>query len=176
MDAASAAQAARAAADLNAELRAKPVHPKQELGKDDFLKLLVTEMSHQDPLQPLTDKEFISQMAQFSSLQEMNAMNKTLGDMRNASGLASATAYLGKTVSVAAGDKEHVGKVHAIEIVDGAAHLHLGDASYPMSSVIGVIDDTPVAPAAKELHTTAEIPTAAPEMDALKTRAKEGQK
>ena len=46
----------------------------QQLGKNDFLKLLVTQLTHQDPTQPVKDQQFIAQMAQFSSLEQMQNM------------------------------------------------------------------------------------------------------
>ncbi len=46
--------------------------PSQTLGKDDFLQLLVTKMQNQDPLNPTSDEDFVAQLAQFSSLEQMN--------------------------------------------------------------------------------------------------------
>lgn len=47
------------------------------LGKDEFLQLLVTQMQYQDPLNPTSDTEFIAQMAQFSSLEQMQNLNNS---------------------------------------------------------------------------------------------------
>lgn len=48
------------------------------LDKDAFLKLLVTQLQNQDPLSPMEDREFIAQMAQFSSLEQMQNLNDTM--------------------------------------------------------------------------------------------------
>ena len=51
-----------------------------ELNKDTFIKLLVTQMQNQDPLSPMEDREFIAQMAQFSSLEQMQNLNTGMTD------------------------------------------------------------------------------------------------
>lgn len=59
------------------------------LGRDAFLQLLVTQMSHQNPLQPQEDGAFIAQLAQFSSLEQLQGMRGTLDNIAAAFGLPS---------------------------------------------------------------------------------------
>ncbi|MCK8058761.1 MULTISPECIES: flagellar hook capping FlgD N-terminal domain-containing protein [unclassified Fusibacter] len=54
----------------------------QDMGKDQFLHILLTQLSNQNPMDPLQDKDFIAQMAQFSSLENMQAMNETFGEVK----------------------------------------------------------------------------------------------
>ncbi len=68
-----------------------------ELGKEAFLKILIAQLSNQDPLDPLKDKDFIAQMAQFSTLEQMTNMNKSIEQM-NAVTKGSAVNYIGRVV------------------------------------------------------------------------------
>jgi len=71
------------------------------LGQDAFMKILVTQMKHQNPLEPVKDTEFIAQMAQFSSLEQLSNLNQTMTQFIKLQGNQSLTehAYLiGNTV------------------------------------------------------------------------------
>jgi flagellar basal-body rod modification protein FlgD len=77
------------------------------LSKDDFLRLLVTQLQHQDPLNPLDENQFLSQTAQFTALEQLQNINTALGDLTAqtaSSSLAQSAALLGKTVKVAGSD------------------------------------------------------------------------
>jgi flagellar basal-body rod modification protein FlgD len=84
------------------------------LGKDDFLKLLITQLQNQDPTSPMENTEFISQMAQFSSLEQMTNMSSSFSKMAAYISSSEATATLGKTVELDIGDTNVQG------IVEGA--------------------------------------------------------
>ena len=85
-----------------------------ELGKDDFLKLLITQLSNKDPTSPMENTEFISQMAQFSSLEQMTNMSTSFSKMASFINSSEAASTLGKTVELNVGDASVTG------IVEGA--------------------------------------------------------
>src|SRR3954469_25240274 len=69
------------------------------LGKDDFLKLLVTQLQHQDPMNPVDDKDFMGQMAQFTSVEQLTNMATAVDRMSTASQSTQSIALIGKTVT-----------------------------------------------------------------------------
>ena len=99
--------------NFNKALNSSGRMPSQQLGKDDFLKLLITQLSNQDPTSPMEDTQFISQMAQFSSLEQMTNMNESFNKMAAMINSSQATSTSGKTVEVDLGDTTSQGVVEA---------------------------------------------------------------
>lgn len=87
---------------------------KEGLDKDDFLKILITQLSNQDPTKPMEDKEFIAQMAQFSTLEQMTNMNEGFAAVADKIGASQALGMLGKTVEIEMGESLISGKVEAV--------------------------------------------------------------
>lgn len=87
---------------------------QRDLGKDDFLKLLITQLSNQDPTSPMENTEFIAQMAQFSSLEQMTNMNQEFAKMNSMLVSSQAVGTIGKTVDITLGDTKTTGVVEAV--------------------------------------------------------------
>ena len=88
--------------------------PNQNLGKDDFLKILLTQLAHQDPTAPMQDREFIAQMAQFSSLEQMTNMAADFSRMARMLMSSEASTALGKAVDINLGDDFIQGVVQGV--------------------------------------------------------------
>jgi flagellar basal-body rod modification protein FlgD len=81
------------------------------LDKNDFLKILITQLSHQDPTQPMNDKEFVAQMAQFSSLEQITNMSTGLTKVADLISRSQAVSLLGNAVEVSDGSGSTVSGV-----------------------------------------------------------------
>lgn len=73
---------------------------KKSLDVNDFLKLLTVQFTSQDPMKPMEDTQFISQMASFTSLEQMQTLNKEFSEFSKTQGITTANSYLGKKVSL----------------------------------------------------------------------------
>jgi len=111
----------------------------QNLGKEDFLKILLTQLSHQDPTAPMEDKEFIAQMAQFSSLEQMTNMAADFSKMARLFKVSEATGALGKTVDLNLDDGTVQGVVQAVTR-DDSPQILVGGKYYDWDKVSTVYD------------------------------------
>lgn len=111
-----------------------------ELGKDDFLKLLTTQLQNQDPMNPMEDMDFIGQMAQFSSLEQMLNLGKsveTIANNQNTASITQAMLYLGTTVTAKTPEMEEAvtGVVEMVGFDSGKPYLKVGDAAFALSDI-----------------------------------------
>ncbi len=119
----------------------------QDLGKDAFMQLLVSQMRNQDPLSPTNNEDFIAQLAQFSSLEQMEELNDNILGLAvlqqsNAlmAQLTDSSALIGKEVRFidpTSGD-EMTGQVTSVKIQDGLAVLNIGGDDVPLGNVTEV--------------------------------------
>jgi flagellar basal-body rod modification protein FlgD len=113
--------------------------PVQTLGQSDFLKLLVTQMSSQDPMNPQSDTDFIAQVAQFSTLEATQSMQSSMSQIQSSQQLTQANGLLGKTVSVQDNQGLTVqGTVSSVQIQAGTPQLIINGQQYSLGQVLSV--------------------------------------
>ena len=134
---------------LNASLQANEANKKYKtgepgekngLGKDSFLKLLVTQLKHQDPTKPMEDKEFISQMAQFSSLEQMSNLNKEMKNLVQSAKSAEAYSILGREIEAfdPIQQKTITGTVNSVFYKGDEIMISVGNDHISMASIHSV--------------------------------------
>jgi flagellar basal-body rod modification protein FlgD len=110
------------------------------LGKDAFLNLLVTQLKYQNPLEPTNDKEFLAQMAQFSSLEQMQNLNTSF-QMSQASSLIDKFVR-GTSINKVSGEVTNiVGIVDAVNMKAGIPYLLVDKQELALSDVKSVVSD-----------------------------------
>jgi flagellar basal-body rod modification protein FlgD len=117
---------------------------KSNVTSDQFLQLLVTQLQNQDPLNPLSNEDFLAQLAQFQSLQEAmetaaNTKNLLLGQQ-----LAAASGLIGKYVVVADNKgQEYVGRVDKVAVDNGEVLLVVGNIGVSLADIREVRNEPP---------------------------------
>ncbi|MFV2046521.1 flagellar hook assembly protein FlgD [Metabacillus sp. YM-086] len=110
------------------------------LGKDEFLKILMTQLQNQDPLNPMEDKEFISQMANFSSLEQITNMNslmqKFLDTQKTTDSILKYSEMIGKSIEWSDSGAEQTGVVKAIKQKNNSIILELDNGKEITSDLV----------------------------------------
>jgi len=117
---------------------------RNELGKDQFLHLLVTQLKHQDPFEPLSDQEFIAQLAQFSSLEQMQNLNTNMTSLmlsqQRLAALGEATRMIGLTVELHTRNGEQLfGEVTGVQFKNGWPQLVVNGQLYGFDEVAAIL-------------------------------------
>lgn len=126
-----------------------------ELGKDDFLQLLITQLQHQDPMSPSSDQEFIAQIAQFSSLEQMQNLNQSFSMQ---TGFAMMGKYVQAEVTDESGNVSYVnGQVSAVRKSGSDVVAIVNDTEVPLDKIFNVSDTAEGAGGQKDINIFSQL-------------------
>ena len=112
----------------------------QTLSEQDFLNLLVTQMTSQDPMNPMTNQDMLSQMVQFSTLQGNTAMQSTLAGMQSGQAFSEANSMVGQRVNLLTDSNGNTtqGVVSGVDLSSSTPQIIVNGQSYGLNQVISV--------------------------------------
>jgi flagellar basal-body rod modification protein FlgD len=112
----------------------------QELSPNEFLKLLVSQLQNQDPLNPTDQSQFVGELAQMQSVSELQQMNTTLTASSSQGSTSSALAMLGRTVTWVDSQTSSTstGIVSAVLLTSSGVTLKVGETDVPIGNVTQV--------------------------------------
>lgn len=99
------------------------------IGIQDFLKILTSQLNNQDPLKPVDNQEFVAQIAQFATLEQSRQLNAKIEDLLTVQSSQQSVGLLGKTVDVNLNGFIVSGRVSALDVSSGAPKLTVTTAS-----------------------------------------------
>lgn len=105
------------------------------LGKDDFLLLLVAQLRNQDPMKPVEDKEFIAQLAQFNTLEQMQNLNSRFLEMIQWQQLSQSSVMIGKRIDALVNGSNVSGVVSEVKITTSGPVLKVDGKDVPLGSI-----------------------------------------
>lgn len=117
----------------------------QVMSQGDFLKLLVAQMTSQNPTDPMSNQDLLTQMVQFNTLQQSTSLQKELGEMGSSQNLTQANALLGRQVSVLVDDSGTAtqGVVSGVMVDSGVPKVVVNGVAYDLSQVFAISNPPP---------------------------------
>lgn len=107
-----------------------------DMGIEDFIKLMVTELQNQDPLNPTDNAQILQQMSQMQSISSTQKLNTTLDAVLLGQNLSNAGSLIGKTVvGLTDKGKDITGNVDSVTVLSGVPRLVIGDESIALNNV-----------------------------------------
>ena len=99
------------------------------IGIQDFLKILTSQLNNQDPLKPVDNQEFVAQIAQFATLEQSRQLNVKIDDLLTVQSSVQSVGLLGKTVDVNQNGFIVSGRVTALDVSSGSTTLTVTTAT-----------------------------------------------
>jgi flagellar basal-body rod modification protein FlgD len=116
-----------------------PTNPLGALGKDDFLRLLVTQLQHQDPMNPMDDKDFMGQMAQFSTLEQTTNTATAMQQLALSTQISQSITLIGHELNYLRADGTlATGVAGSVSVNGDQIGIHVGDDVITPSDVLVV--------------------------------------
>jgi flagellar basal-body rod modification protein FlgD len=108
--------------------------------RDDFLRMFVTQLKHQSPLDPLKGHEFVAQLAQFTSLEQLTNLNISFSDMLKFQQLFEGSGLIGRNATYLGTDTdgESQGMIDGVKVSDGEIVALIQSEEIPISDITGV--------------------------------------
>lgn len=116
-----------------------PTLANKVLGFTDFIKILTTELTTQDPFSPFRTEDFINQVTSMQTFQTVSELSESIKGMRNSSKMGFATSLIGKMVAVTNDNGDMItGIVQGINLEDDEVKIVINNESYSLERVIAV--------------------------------------
>lgn len=114
------------------------------LGMEDFIKILLTQLTYQDPLKPMDNQEFMAQMAQFTSLEQTQQLNEKISTLISNQAALQSVGLIGKTVDITTSSGTLTGTVSALSLAGDAPSITVRAADGTTTSNISLSQLTAV--------------------------------
>ena len=127
------------------------------MGKNDFLMLLSAQLRHQDPLEPSSDADFAAQLAQFTSLEQMQNMNTSMESLVNMQSYGLVGKFVIAEQVVNGQVTEIAGEVDSIFVRDGVTFAQIGEDTVPLSAIREVFNTSNLLTSDRLLQTSQSL-------------------